>query len=475
MTYFLTNMRFSFDKLILAFFRSLFLLASVGFCLFVRDKQIEAQSRVSKVAKLGPIVRVGKDTLVSRDGDVPHVELSSAADLSNFDALGVSSIVWGEREKAWTTRVYFSGDNGKNWRSVTPWDQALIATLDPQIAFTTSHTMSFFALRFSGEMLGYWTSDYGKHWGHAAGLQSGDHEVVAVDKKSDLFHGRAYICIMGDRNLQVYRSTDEGRTFSGPVVAVEGADGLDVNTMGNILVLRDGRLVLPYFDFRVLGPGQVGSENNLWTATSKDGGATFAAPRKVTRIVSSQNSNYRRFLSGFSPAAVDISERFPDRMYIAWPEEREGTLRVVLTSSADTGESWSIRKPVDPGVADSTLQFQPTLAVNGNGILGVTWYDTRVSSDGSRYDVYFSASLDGGATFSPPTKLSSASSRFPGKGNEERRPGPGAQFKSASERWPTGGDYVTTTTDARGHFHVFWTDSRSGTFQVRTADVEVLP
>ena len=52
-----------------------------------------------------------------------------------------------------------------------------------------------------------------------------------------------------------------------------------------------------------------------------------------------------------------------------------------------------------------------------DGIVGVTWYDTRDSKDGSQFHEYFTASLDGGKSFLPPVRVSSAPSTPLGPGN----------------------------------------------------------
>ena len=37
-------------------------------------------------------------------------------------------------------------------------------------------------------------------------------------------------------------------------------------------------------------------------------------------------------------------------------------------------------------MAAAVHQFQPAVAVNGDGVVAATWFDTRNSADGSRYD-----------------------------------------------------------------------------------------
>jgi len=127
------------------------------------------------------------------------------------------------------------------------------------------------------------------------------------------------------------------------------------------------------------------------------------------------------------------------------------------------------------------------VAVNRDGVLGVTWFDTRnaPNQDNQHYDQYFSASLDGGDTFSQPVRVSSATSSPFGKGNVRMQASfwktgitheddARLSFLSAAARWPAGGDYLGLAADRDGVFHPFWADARTGTFQLQTAAVTVV-
>src|SRR5262249_38296407 len=43
------------------------------------------------------------------------------------------------------------------------------------------------------------------------------------------------------------------------------------------------------------------------------------------------------------------------------------------------------------------------------------------------------------------------------------------RFLSAMNRWSGGGDYIGLTADVNGAFHLFWPDSRSGTYHIYSA------
>ena len=125
------------------------------------------------------------------------------------------------------------------------------------------------------------------------------------------------------------------------------------------------------------------------------------------------------------------------------------------------------------------------IAVNSDGVVGVFYYSTEGFPERQQFDAYFTVSLDGGETFLPKVRVSSETSRPLGPGN--LRPGPFVSKDrgmivvdtlSGVSRWPDGGDYIGMTADSDGVFHPFWTDARSGTYQLyslRFGSQPVLP
>jgi hypothetical protein len=148
--------------------------------------------------------------------------------------------------------------------------------------------------------------------------------------------------------------------------------------------------------------------------------------------------------------------------------------------SADRGEQWSEPRLVDSSVPAGADQFQPAMTVNKDGVLAITWFDSRGLA-ARRYHEYFTASVDGGETFLPPRRISTEPSTPFGPGNlalypsEFRYPADSLRVNllSAADRWGNGGDYMGLAADAAGLFHPWWADSRSGTFQIYTARVRV--
>lgn len=442
-------------------------------------------SMAAQPAGAGPRIVAGPDVLASRGAGFPHTEMAIAAHPRNPDNLvgGVLTIPDGETG----SRVYASFDGGLTWKSAFLPEQPP-GGADPQVAFTPRGTALFAEIPErevdgrTASLLYVWRSeDGGRTWQKPADLgHSYDHPQIAVDDTIQRFAGRIYIGVLygRDATLGVFRSDDDGRSFVGPVEVVKKAGrGLNVTSL---VVLSDGTLVMTWADRDRPTPGQP-AERRLWAAVSRDGGLTFARPVPIAEAVEPADRGSFASQPTFPLAAVDRSAGpFRDRIYSVWTDFRTGRARVQLASS-DGGGTWTKPREIATGAPEPAHTFQPAVAVSRDGVLGVTWFDTRSSPDATVYDVYFTVSLDGGETFLPPARLSSERSRPLGPGNVAPAPFAARDsegvlrvfFFSAASRFPNGGDYTGLTADARGDFHAFWPDARTGTFQAWTARVRV--
>ncbi len=138
--------------------------------------------------------------------------------------------------------------------------------------------------------------------------------------------------------------------------------------------------------------------------------------------------------------------------------------------SDDHGLSWS--RPVR--VADDTVgadQFNPWLSVDPtDGSVNISWYDTRNDpAQRRKTDVYFARSTDGGATFSPNVRVTTASTDESSPACEALLAQTGftpstIQFcrqVSDAEIFNQYGDY-TGLVSFDGISHPIWTDRRTG-------------
>ena len=431
-------------------------------------------------------IAVGPNVLVSRDGDVSHVESAVAANPGDPLNLVATAITFTLPQGGYVNKTYATFDGGFSWYDARLPEDPDLGSIDPKVAFTPKGTALQVGL-VQG-MSVYRSEDGARSWLLPARLGRGyDRVAIAVDHSTGPTAGRIYVTGNLDDGPRIHRSTDDGRTF-------EAAVTLPGIVVTDVLVLSDGDVLVPLYtgpDLRI--PENRGNPMAAYsTVLSTDGGATFSGLRPgFEQRRYSIDSTLRRRRAGSivgdntATFAADVrSARYRDRVYAAFPDMRwtGGKPRIAVVWSSDGGTSWSAPVMIDASAPASASQFLPAIAVNDSGVVGVIWLDTRASAADDAYDVHYAASLDGGKTFLPAVRVSSATSRPAGPGN--MRPGLGRlrysgdtlvmDFLSGYSRWRDVGDYIGLVADAKGVFHPVWPDSRNGTFQLQTARIELL-
>jgi len=438
---------------------------------------------------------IGPNILVSRDGDIVHCETMVTANPRDAKNIVGGSIVMVGGDASFATKPYVSFDGGANWTDV---NLPTGSSGDPQVGFGITGTAYFIGLNFDG-MTFYRSEDGGKTWG--IGLNLGkhhDHEMLATDLTYGPYAGRVYLTDETDvpgskemedlqmrRRVVLFRSSDDGRSFLGPIEVARG----DNTGMGaeNLIILSDGTLFIPIIEYPNYAIDKKADSWKVVFSLSQDGGVTFSPLQPISTIRfggveamrAAQRSGQVDQMGG-PVFAVDREGKFRDRIYTAWTDFANNRYRLMLTWSSDRGKTWAKPKLVDPDAPAYASQFQPMIAVDPSGNLGIMYYDTDGFPKRDQFVVSFTGSTDGGKTLLSKKRLSSEVSSPFGGGN--LRPGPftkserglvTADFVSGVSRWVAGGDYVGLTGGEDGVFHPFWADARSGTYQLYTAPIRV--
>ena len=261
--------------------------------------------------------------------------------------------------------------------------------------------------------------------------------------------------------IVVFKSNDGGLSFkTGAFVA---HDNLGHNA-SNPLVLADGSLLVPYIDFPIQRSQRMNS-SRAYVIRSQDEGQSFALPQFVAERDRTQST-----FAYFPQFAVDLSnQKFRGRVYAVWNGKNQNRVETYITHSTDNGQTWSAAKFLSHPSAGNAVFA--AVAVSKKGDVGVVWIqDEKDESKPHRYRAYFAASVDGGETFTPAYVVSTDVSQADGAQNQEKRcPTCSSIFK----RWPRGGDYIGITAAADGSFHPVWIDSREGIFQVNTTRIQL--
>ena len=204
----------------------------------------------------------------------------------------------------------------------------------------------------------------------------------------------------GDFNrIKMSTSTDGGLTWSAPVTTA----GNDFGIGGQPVVQPDGTVIVPIENL---------AETGLLSFRSTDGGRTWSAAVPVTPTIQHKPAGGLR-APLFPSAEVDRD----GKVYAAWPDCRFRTgcsaNDLVLSTTTD-GIGWSpVRRiPID-AVTSGADHFIPGLAVDprssgASAHLALTYYtypDADCTVATCELDVAFTASRDGGASWSAPQVL----------------------------------------------------------------------
>jgi hypothetical protein len=394
---------------------------------------VSSQAVRSSIGTRPASVSVGTNVDVSNE-EGPQSETSIAIDPS-----APSRIVAGSNEiSRLPMRAYFSSDGGATWGGV---DLPLPPPInlngfdfgsDPGVAWDThgnvfySYIVVFFSAtgKITGSEVAVARSADGGHtWRATFFNQSGGHgkfndkPMITVDTgHSSPFRDTVYVAwdttvvappAPSSTGVKVSRSADGGRTFSAPVDVSPTGGGQRFGIGADPFVAPDGTLHVAWTDLSL----------NIEEAASTNGGASFDSPHVISPInipiataIPAQNS---RGVLVTPACGADVSSG-PDRgtLYCSW-FDANGTsgLDVFVSRSTDGGVSWGSPVVVnDDPAGEQNDQFFQWLAVDPvTGSVDLSWYDTRLDPTHVSTNVFFSNSSDGGLTFAPNARVTTAS------------------------------------------------------------------
>ncbi len=358
-----------------------------------------------------------------------------------------------------------SRDGGKTW---SRQEFMFAACFDAQVALLPDGQAVFVALaeipglvpKTSSWLFAFHSADGGFTWDSSPTVvgRSNDHPAVAIDVSSTARHGWIYVTTHHEprdgngrlaSRLFITRSRDSGKSFDAGVTLRPN----NLHTIAEMpVVLADGTVVASYVD-DVYTPPQL-SRRRAWVVRSTDGATTFSEPLFVNDACGPPPSFQ------LSSLAADTSDGpFRDRLYFACRQAGGGP--IVVSHSDDRGEIWS-RPPVvaGPSAIDTQGRRVVTMAVNNKGVVGVLTVE-RKASGAPCLATDFSASVDGGATFTAPARISSSSC------------GTSAADAIAGRLTPTYGDYFGLVTLPDGRFRAMWPDMRDEHSALLTTTISV--
>jgi len=218
--------------------------------------------------------------------------------------------------------------------------------------------------------------------------------------------------------IGVAHSPDGGVTFTN--VGVDSVAYPIVDQFSDLAIGADGTLYVTWMRCSATGPtGDCGgTKAMLMFSKSTDGGTTFSAPVVIAKpnlALDSCNAFYgclpntSERVSDIPVIDVDRSGGpFGNRLYVAFYNWNGNTMDVMVTKSKTGGATWNKAVKVRQGAPND--EFFPWLTVGKTGTVGVTWLDRRLDNANINYDAFATVSTDGGVTFVPDVRVSTASS-----------------------------------------------------------------
>ena len=269
-----------------------------------------------------------------------------------------------------------------------------------------------------------------------------------VEQAVDPARNSVYEEWIGCAGIGFARSIDGGATF-GPAKALPGSTGSRIHVWDPALaVATDGTV---YAVYMVLKDG----DSYPVVAISTDQGSTFV---RSSELLPPDHMNWgdRDFVTVAPGGTVYVTWDYaPDvrSVRIRCPGGSEscsfmaGTFNVVIQSSSDGGVTWSPQYHISPGFPNGGADSAP-LVVGTNGRLDVVYQGYRLNGPTPStlefaYS-YFTASVDGGQTWSPPVRI-----------------GPPELMMPANEWWVDG----DVTIDGGGTLYATW-DTRDATADI---------
>ncbi len=401
--------------------------------------------------------------------------------------------------------IYYTSDFGASWKlsqfdGVNDINEGIIAGGgDPILVFDSEGTayLSWLTLTlelpFDVKIALNWaiSRDGGATWQRQPDIIDGgsigdlleptgrfvDKQWMAVDRSNSAYRDNIYIAYaeidFSDTSYQILVKRKEtlADTIDSEIARVTPDDfafaqftSIDVDNQGHIHLMFAGARLED-------------SSISLYHSRSVDGGQTFSAPSPISELHLPCFPPEAPNPSPCSVVGIDSARMYPcphlrvdrsggpddSKLYAVWTSDGPGQpvttgLDIYFSESADGGANWSAARVLNNDPNPATHQFFPSLAVNEEGTVVMTWYDRREDSANVNTKYYMTYSKDGGQLFEPDFPVSAMASDFARIGESN------ANFGI--------GEYTQVITTAN-YAIPFWADGRTndGNIEIYTTKI----
>lgn len=356
--------------------------------------------------------------------------------------------------------MYRSLDGGANWsQSLLPLPPGFTGAEAPAVAYSFPNTFAISAHAFPGASDGttifYISTDNGTTFSSPVIVSSGYGTYINNDETNitiDVGQSSPYL-----GNIYVSYNHQFNVANGGNSTAFLSRSRDNGTTWDTPILLSSEAHQVERPDVAV---DLVGTVYGAWITTnpefrfvirtSLDGGTTFGVPVLVSTIVPVPIvlpvPGYAFRVLTFANISTDRSVGpFTNRVYTIWQDFRQGYSDVFMSISNDRGMTWSTPVSIT-GAPAGSQNFFPAIDVDPlTGVVNVIYYSNQVN--GFLLDVYVARSINGGQTFTN-TRITNVSFD-PNAGGV----GPVTLI----------GDYIDITSVPPGGYIGVWTDTSPGT------------
>jgi hypothetical protein len=346
-----------------------------------------------------------------------------------------------------TISLQVSNDNGITWEAPKPLLPFTSGQFDPQIAVDPVDHQTVYASWLQNEKRDVMVArslDFGRTWSFSVAERGHDE----ADKPVLAIHGTdVYVGFNHDEEFSVAASHDAGQTFSVIKVNPNAAPGWSL--AGGATVDPSGNV---YFGWTAYAKFEMRTRPvSVYVSRSADGGRTWST---TLLDVSSAppECEAQSCETGFLGPQVALASDSAGALYSLWNagSTNGGPETMYFSSSTTGGLTWTARALVSEAGPAVEHAF-PAIAAGAAGDVRIAWMDARAVDlehpDRPLWNTLYRSSTNGGATWSPETRLSG-----PARGYEYILP--------TGFRFPFG-DYFGLAIDSEGATHAVWGEGRN--------------
>lgn len=360
---------------------------------------------------------------------------------------------------------YFSNDGGVSWGGADQLQNSPAQLNgDPSTAFSADGRAYITTMIPSGGYACQTSINGGANWSNlitGVNQSNYDKEMIASDDVSTSSFANNFYCswsnFAGGYSVEFNRSTDNGNSFSNPIILKNGfGQGTNVQTGPN------GEVYVCWADY----DGTEVPSHGLGFAKSLDGGTSFSSYQRVLnytgiRILGPNSLFGNTRVNDFPAMAVDKSNGINrGRIYVCLPVKENGNGKAIIQVSFSDDQGSTFSNPITVSIPTGRQNWFPWITVDDcNGDICVA-YLSLDTQNGFETNTYVAHSSDAGITWEN-QKVSDVS-HITGPINNTIFAGGYA------------GDYIGITSFG-GNAYPIWSDNRNGTWQLYCSPIKFVP